>query len=134
MSTSHDLPYYNAFNTIPQIGSVRLRKLLNFFPDLETAWRAPAAELEQTGLEPSVIEKIAEARGVLNVEQEFMRLEKLGVTLLTWDDPRYPSHLKQITNLPAVLYVRGRLLPEDDTAVAVVGTRKHSVYGKQETN
>ena len=42
--------YFNSFNQIPQIGPVRFQKLLNFFPNLETAWRAPVRALLQSGI------------------------------------------------------------------------------------
>ncbi len=42
--------------------------------------------------------------------------------MLTWDDPAYPQRLLNIYDPPFVLYVRGELKPEDDWAVAIVGT------------
>lgn len=131
MSSQHDLPYFNAFNTIPQIGSVRLRKLLNFFPNLETAWRAQTEELTAAGLEASVIEKVGETRQSFDVDEEFERLDTLQIKLLTWNDENYPKLLRQISNPPIVLYLRGEILPQDDLALAIVGTRRMSTYGKQ---
>lgn len=39
-------------------------------------------------------------------------------------DPAYPARLREMRNPPAVLYGRGMLRPQDDDAVAIVGTRK----------
>jgi DNA processing protein len=61
------------------------------------------------------------------------KLEHYGVTVLTWRDPDYPARLKEIYDYPPVLYVRGPLVPEDEWCVAVVGTRKATVYGRQVT-
>ncbi|OGE91576.1 MAG: DNA protecting protein DprA [Candidatus Doudnabacteria bacterium RIFCSPHIGHO2_02_FULL_48_21] len=131
MNTDH--PYFNAFNTIPQIGPVKFAKLLNFFPNLQSAWQASPFDLAACGLEQAVVEKILETRQNFDPIAEFARLEKLHVELLTIKDQLYPKLLKEIPSAPAVLYVLGRMLPSDEMAIAVVGTRKFSTYGKQAT-
>ncbi len=54
-----------------------------------------------------------------------------GIGILTREDELYPPRLKEIDQPPPVLYVRGELIPEDSWAVAVVGTRRVSAYGRQ---
>lgn len=130
-STAQDHPYFNAFNLIPQIGSVRLRRLLNFFPDLETAWRSQAADLERSGLDQTTVSKILETRSLLDPHEEFAKLGERQIRFVTYNDDTYPKLLKEIPNPPMVLYVLGEFLPRDEMAVAVVGTRKASSYGKQ---
>jgi DNA processing protein len=61
------------------------------------------------------------------------QIQKQGIQVLTWDDEEYPRRLKDIDQPPPVLYVRGGIQPEDDWAVAVVGTRRVSSYGRQVT-
>lgn len=56
-------------------------------------------------------------------------LEALGVRLLTVLDDDYPANLRQVYNRPPFLWVRGSLRPDDDRAVAVVGTREASATG-----
>ncbi|MDY7039958.1 MAG: DNA-processing protein DprA, partial [Chloroflexota bacterium] len=51
--------------------------------------------------------------------------------VLTWADANYPAALRSIYHPPPVLYVRGDLCPEDEWAVAVVGTRRATAYGKE---
>ncbi|TSA44677.1 DNA-protecting protein DprA [bacterium] len=126
-------PYFNAFNQIPQIGSVRFRKLMNFFPDLETAWRANISEYSQAGLEESVIQQILEARRNIDPDGEFEKLERAQTKLITYNDEAYPSQLKEIPNPPITLYVRGEILPQDEMAIAIVGTRKYTTYGSRVT-
>jgi DNA processing protein len=53
--------------------------------------------------------------------------------VLTCNDSDYPARLKEIYDYPPVLYIRGALLPEDEYCVAVVGTRRATVYGRQVT-
>ncbi len=104
---------------------------MNYFSDLGTAWTAPSQELLKAGLEENVVREIREQRPRIDPEKEFARLEKLKITLLTFNDQDYPKLLREIPNPPMVLYIRGELLPQDEMAVAVVGTRKFSQYGKQ---
>ena len=60
MSTpQNELKYFNAFNLFPEIGAVRLKKLLNYFPNMETAWQAGAYELRQAGLDEKIAQKIS---------------------------------------------------------------------------
>lgn len=123
--------YFNAFNQIPQVGSVRFRKLLNHFRDLETAWQAPRQELLRAGLEEHIIEAILEKRKAIDPAAEFAKLGKSGAKILTYEDAAYPKMLKEIPGPPAVLYLKGEFAPADEMAVAVVGTRKFSPYGRQ---
>ncbi|GIX46622.1 MAG: hypothetical protein KatS3mg131_0833 [Candidatus Tectimicrobiota bacterium] len=58
------------------------------------------------------------------------RLATEPVQVIPFVDARYPRPLRWIPDPPPVLYVRGTLVPEDELAVAVVGTRKPSAYGR----
>ncbi len=60
-------------------------------------------------------------------------MERHGVRALPCNDKDYPARLKEIYDFPPVLYVRGTLKPEDEWCLAVVGTRRATVYGKQVT-
>ena len=128
---TQDHLFFNAFNQLPQIGAVRLRKLLNFFPDLETAWRASLSELRQTGFDEALLEKILDLKTTVDPETEFEKLERLGIRMLTFRDAEFPALLAEIPNPPAILYIKGELLPRDCRGLAVVGTRKYTSYGKQ---
>jgi DNA processing protein len=125
--------YFNAFNQVGQIGSVRFRKLLNHFPDMETAWRAPMGEYLRAGLEEPIVQKILEIKTQIEPEAEFEKLLKKAVTLLTYPEESYPKLLKEIPNPPMILYILGTIQAKDEMAVAVVGSRKFSQYGQQVT-
>jgi DNA processing protein len=60
-------------------------------------------------------------------------MEKFNVSLITIGDPSYPSSLRQIYDPPSLLYVRGNLQPKDDLAIAMVGSRLASNYGRMIT-
>ena len=125
--------YWLGFNLIKGIGAVRLRALLDFFGDLQTAWNAPLEALTAAGLSERLATSALAARKEVDLEARWNELERKQITLLTWNDPGYPRRLKEIDQPPPVLYLRGDLLIEDDWAVAIVGTRRVTSYGRQVT-
>ena len=130
---SHVLRYYIGFNLVQGIGPARLRMLLDAFGDVEAAWHAPADALRQVGLDRRSLHNLLETRSRVDLDQEVRRVIRAGVQAITWEDPDYPALLREIPDPPPLLYVRGTLEPEDAWAVAVVGTRRASVYGKEVT-
>jgi len=103
------------------------------FGEMERAWQASATELEMAGLDNRSIEAIMAIRPKIALDTEMEKLERYKVTVLTWKDEAYPSRLKEIYDPPPVLYVRGKLAPEDDWCLAVVGTRRPTYYGREVT-
>lgn len=58
------------------------------------------------------------------------RLDRLGIRVIGLHDDDYPARLRTIYDPPAVLFVKGTLLPEDRRAIAIVGSRRASPYGR----
>ena len=125
------LKHWVGFSLIPGIGRVRFSLLEKHFGDLERAWFGSASELREAGLEPKAVETVLRYRPRISLDQEMEKLERYGVRPLTLRDPAYPPRLKEIYDPPPVLYVRGDLLPRDEVAIAVVGTRRPTIYGRQ---
>ncbi len=123
--------YWVGFNLVRGIGAVRLRNLINYFGDLQVAWHAPLDALQSAGLPPKVLDNLTQVRKGVNLEHVWDNIQQQKIQVMTWDEEAYPRRLKEIDQPPPVLYVRGELQPEDDWAVAVVGTRRMSVYGRQ---
>ena len=126
-----DLKYWVAFGRIPRIGRARFSLLEKHFGKLENAWTASAAELRAAGLDQASITSIVAARPEISPDAELDALQRAHVDALTWNHPSYPPKLKEIYDLPPVLYVRGQLDSADEWAVAVVGTRRATPYGRQ---
>lgn len=126
-----DRRYWIAFNCTPGIGPTRLKRLLDYFDDVEAAWRAPLAQLEQAGLDRRSRDSLLATRDKLDLSALLAKLEQAKVQVLTWADDDYPERLRNIAQSPPMIYLRGRLAPDDDWAVAVVGTRKPSHYGRE---
>jgi len=128
-----DKRYWIGFNLIKGIGAVRMQALIQHFGDLEVAWKASAADLVEAGLGRKVIERVIQAREEVDLVKLWERIESQGIKILTWQDESYPGRLKEIDQPPPVLYIRGEYLPDDLFAVAIVGTRRVTAYGRQIT-
>lgn len=125
--------YWVALNHVKGIGAVRLRMLLETFGSAQTAWHAPIDALRTAGLSAKVIENFLLMRQTLDLTALEERLQAQQIQVILWEDENYPQLLRNIAQPPPVLYVRGSLLPEDDWAVALVGTRRMTPYGRQVT-
>ncbi|MCL4268800.1 MAG: DNA-processing protein DprA [Anaerolineales bacterium] len=128
-----DKKYWIGFNLIKGIGAVRMQGLVAYFGDLESAWKADPAELARAGLGAKLVERVLGARKQVNLDQVWAKIEAQGIQIFTWQDESYPARLREIDQPPPVLYVRGEYLPDDVFAVAIVGTRKVTPYGRQVT-
>jgi len=125
------LAYWIGFNRVRGIGPARLRALLGAFGSVDEAWQAPAAGLEHAGLDRRSLANLMKARTELDLARELDAVLALGIRLITWDDAIYPERLAAIGDAPPLLYVLGDLLQSDDWAVAIVGTRQASAYGRE---
>ncbi|MBS3784615.1 MAG: DNA-processing protein DprA [Anaerolineae bacterium] len=128
-----DLRYWVGFNKVRGIGPLRLRTLLETYGSIEQAWNASAEQLKDIGLDSRSIRNLMKARSQLDLDRELERIEAVGAHVLTWESPGYPRLLLETDAPPAVLYIKGELKEDDAWAVAVVGTRRASTYGREVT-
>jgi len=133
MMSNSDIKYWVGFTLIPRIGHVKTSQLEKHFGSLKKAWQVSPADLKRAGLDQGSVEAINSWRPKISLDAEMEKLERYGIKAYTWHDTAYPARLKEIHDYPPVLYVRGSLLPEDEWSLAVVGTRRATVYGKQIT-
>jgi DNA processing protein len=112
---------------------VRFRALLEAFGDAESAWHASPRALREAGLSAKLVENLVLVRSQVSLEQVWKDIRAKDIEVLTWDDEVYPRRLKEIDQPPPILYVRGDLEPDDEWAVAIVGTRRVTAYGRQVT-
>ncbi len=128
-----DLKYWVGFNRIPGIGRVKFSQLERYFGNLEKAWHATPADLKAAGLDARSIESIVASRPGISPDTEIELLERHQVKVLTWNDSAFPDRLREIYDVPPLLYIRGTLAPEDEWAIAIVGTRRATIYGRDVT-
>lgn len=126
-----DVRYLVGLSLLPGIGPARFQRILAHFGDAERAWRASEQDLLRLGVESRFLAQLAEKRRALSLDREMERIDRLGVSILTMDDPAYPRQLAEVFNAPPILYVKGEITLADEQSVGVVGTRSPSVYGKE---
>ncbi|MBV9599447.1 MAG: DNA-protecting protein DprA [Chloroflexi bacterium] len=121
--------YWIVLNTAAGIGPIRFQRLLAVCGSAQAAWEAPDIELAGAGLERRTIDSLRTLRQRTTPEAILDKLTQLHVTPLTLLDDEYPLNLRQVADPPPVLFTRGRLVPSDTSAVALVGTRRATGYG-----
>ena len=121
-----------ALNMIPQMGPVRLRRLLDAFGSAEKILLARADQLAAIdGVPRALAENISHWQEFADPTAELKKAADLGAHVITAEDAEYPSALREIHDPPIVLYVRGQLTERDRNAVAVVGSRKATHYATE---
>lgn len=125
--------YWLAFSALVGVGPKRFALLKNYFGSAQRAWLAKGEELRAVGLGGELIKRLEEFRKNFDPASYFLRLRENKINPLFLDDKRYPEALKRIDNPPFVLYVQGEILPGDDFALAVVGSRLVTGYGRRVT-
>lgn len=123
--------YWVAWTQVPGIGPARMRLLLRSCGTMRAAWGARSVDLRAAGLDERTSASAVKAFGEIEPEAEWEKLAGAGIAALTLHDEGYPERLRMIASAPAVLYLRGELTPDDALAVAVVGTRRASPYGRE---
>jgi DNA processing protein len=117
---------------VPGLGPRLTAALLKRFGSAQSALRAGQDELRQV---PHVGDKLAhdlhQALLEANVSAEMDLIERHQVHLLMLGTPEYPQTLATIYDPPHLLYVKGSLIPQDAKAVAVVGSRQCTSYGRR---
>jgi DNA processing protein len=117
------------------VGPVSFGRLLKFYGSVDTVLGASASGLARVeGIGPKTAERIVSTRDKFDTCAELERARKLGVWLIHMEDSRYPPLLKQIYDPPPVLYIKGTLGREDNLGIAIVGSRRCSIYGTEQAS
>lgn len=116
---------------VPEIGNITFRRLLSAFGSPEAVFDATAEDLVRvSGISERKARNIKQFAGWRNVEEQVELLDKSKARAVTCVSPEYPSLLRQIEDAPAVIFVKGRIEDEDKFAIAIVGSRKTTSYGR----
>ena len=117
------------------VGPTTFAKLLRHFGSVDRASGASVSELAKIdGIGFKSAEQIARTRGKFDAAAEMELAEKLGVWIIHFDDKRYPPVLKRIYDPPLVLYIKGNLAGSDNLAISIVGSRRCSLYGQEQSS
>lgn len=115
------------------VGPLTFSRMLIQLGDPEQALGASVETLKTLhGIGPEKAGRIARSRDAVEPDAEIAAAEAHGVRIICRADDDYPRGLKHIPDAPIVLYVKGELRPTDAIAVAVVGSRRCTIYGSEQ--
>lgn len=121
-----------ALHFIDGVGDYLIKQVISYTGSAEQVFKTPKGKLMQI---PGVGEVTASA--ILNgkpfeqAEKELLRADKESVEVVFYMDKKYPTRLKNIPDAPSILYLKGNINFENPKAVAIVGTRQATSYGKE---
>lgn len=131
MNTHHqNLVYLLALSKIPFVGPASCKSLIQHYGSPQQLFHADFDELKMLGKQGSTIARaIYQSNLLLEAENEIKQHINEGVDIISIADQRYPMLLKECTDAPLILYVKGNL--EFSKSLAIVGTRSISYYGEK---
>jgi len=117
------------------VGSTTFAKLIKHFGSVDRALGASVTELTAiSGIGTKTANQIAQTRNNFDTAAELALADKLNVWIINIDDKRYPPLLKRIYDPPPVLYIKGTLTKADNLGIAIVGSRRCSLYGQEQSS
>lgn len=128
-----ELAYWVATAAIPGVGTATFSYLLKHFRSLKKFWEAPKEKIQKLSVDTKTRETILEFRQKVDPRVYLDTVYERGIKVVSVVDRDYPVNLRKITGAPPVLYYGGSLAPQDDLAIAVVGARYCTAYGRQVT-
>ncbi len=118
-----------------RVGPSTFTKFIKHFGSVDRALGASVSELAKIdGVGLKIAERIATTRAKFDAASELELAQKLGVWIISLDDERYPPVLKQIYDPPPVLYIKGNLTRQDNLCISIVGSRRCSLYGQEQSS
>lgn len=126
-----DLAYFLAIHAATFMGARKMLGLIDYFGSAKEAWEADLDELQSFPHLSGKVSDLLEARRRLDPVREYETLLRKGFRATTILDSGYPAVLRNIYDPPAVLYSLGNLEALNERALAVVGARNATPYGKQ---
>lgn len=119
-------------NNISGLGPIKSRRLIDHFGSAEAALGGSPEEIQQIpGFGSTLAIAIANWKQQETWKKDLELIDKHHVEVISYDDERYPQLLKNISDPPIILYVKGNLTKSDVQALAVIGTRNCSIYGNE---
>jgi len=126
--------YFVAFNCFGKIGAVRTKRLLDFFGNLELAYKASREDLLRAKVEERIVDEFLLWRQTFDLAKCLERLVKEEIKYVTILDKDYPPLLLEVYDPPPILYYRGSLDCKNYFPLAIVGARKYSPYSEKVIN
>lgn len=117
----------------PDVGPILRTRLIEHFGDALSVIGASESALQGVqGIGPKISRQIIHARHEVQIDAQLALVREHGLRIMLPGRADYPQMLREIPDPPGVLFVRGEIEPADAMAVAIVGTRRATHYGKQQ--
>lgn len=126
-----ELEAFAVLISIPHLGAIKIRLLVERFGCAVEALKAPLAEISAIPGFERVMTYWQNWQKDKAWKLDLSLVEKHGVQLVPFNHPQFPKALLDVPDHPALLYIRGTLKPQDQRGLAVVGTRNASIYGNE---
>lgn len=130
---NRDIAYWVATSAIPGVGTATFSYLLKHFKTLKKFWGANSSEISKLKINFKTRQSIVDFRNRVDPGVYLAKVYEAGIKVVSIVDREYPANLRQVVACPPVLYYKGGFLPSDDLAIAVVGSRNATPYGRQVT-
>ena len=121
--------YWLALHLVPGLGARNALKLVRTFGDPRHVFHASLSELHAAGLRTATAEAVHTGASFEDATNEAAKVERAGVEIIPFSDPRYPERLKEIFDPPILLYAQGRTELLRSHTLAIVGSRRPTPYG-----
>jgi len=132
-SADRDIESWLTLSMIPGVGPLMRRELLERFGSPKAILDAAPSELREVPrLGPKLCQAISKATETIDVQAELERCRNNDIDLLACGEEAYPNPLQEIIDPPGILFTRGSFLPQDEIAIAIVGTRHATHYGRKQ--
>lgn len=117
---------------VPGIGPKIFTQLLEHFGDAETVLTCEPNSLRSVpGVGPKLAREVSLATKTIKVDRYLELCQQNSISILDLFNPDYPKQLQEIHNPPPVMFVQGEMLEQDTLAIAIVGSRHATYYGKR---
>lgn len=129
-----NIEYLLSLHSIDGLGPIRLKALLDYYQDPKLVWEAKSSELLEVRIPKNAVQNLISTREKLDPKKYLQSIIDVGIKWITVFDKDYPKLLTEISDPPIILYYQGEINSWDARAIAVVGSRKMTSYGKLITN
>ncbi len=129
--------YDIALAMTPGIGNASCRKLMEICPSAEDLFALSHSQLKELfGNHTSIISAIENRTSMARAEEEMQFVERYNLRVLFFTDPDYPQRLnrEECTDSPALIYVKGDTDLNPEHSVSIVGTRRATAHGRENTS
>ena len=121
--------YWYWFANISGIGARTQKKLLEYFIHPSNVYNAPECEVKSL-LTKKQWNGFSVSKNQKKIEASVQRMAKRGIQFFHRESPEYPERLAQLYETPNLLYYIGRLPDFSKPILAIVGSRRATIYGR----